>query len=75
MKTGMSAGGIEPRKNLWAAAEICWIDPNGTACVAPATLQDTSPSGACVRVKTPITIGSRVSIKWHREQFDAVTKN
>jgi len=71
----MNAREIEPRKTLWAAAEICWIDHSGTTCIAPATLHDTSPSGACLRVKKPIRIGSRVTVKWCREQFDAVTKN
>jgi hypothetical protein len=34
---------------------------------APATLDDTSPSGACIRLKTPIAMGARLTVKWHRE--------
>lgn len=37
----------------------------------PATLlQDTSRSGACIRIERPIAIGSRITIKWHREQCE-----
>jgi hypothetical protein len=71
----MNVREVEPRKGLWAAAEICWIDQSGTACMARATLQDTSQSGACVRIRKPIKVGSRVTVKWCREQFDAVARN
>ena len=60
---------------MWAVAEVCWEDPTGKPYVVSATLEDTSPSGACIRLKTPITVGSRITVKWHREQFSAVTRN
>ena len=66
---------IEPRKTVWALAEVCWREPDGTSSHAPATLEDTSASGACVRVKRPFAIGSRLTIKWRREQFSAIAKN
>lgn len=66
---------IEPRKTVWAVAEVSWQEPDGTAVCAPATLEDTSNSGACVRVKRPFAIGSRVMIKWRREQFSAIARN
>ena len=65
---------IEPRTMLWAVAEVSWEDAGGLYKVR-GTLEDTSQSGACVRVKRPFTIGSRITIKWHREQFSAVTRN
>jgi hypothetical protein len=74
-RDGMDKGVIEPRTALWARAEVSWQNQTGTLCVAPATLEDTSRSGACVRVDRPIEVGSKVTIKWHREQFSAVTKN
>jgi len=74
-RDGMDEGVIEPRTALWARAEVSWQNQTGTLCVAPATLEDTSRSGACVRVDRPIEVGSKVTIKWHREQFSAVTKN
>jgi hypothetical protein len=65
---------IEPRTMLWAVAEVTWED-SGEIHKLPATLEDTSLSGACVRVKRPFSVGSKVMIRWHREQFSAVTKN
>jgi hypothetical protein len=66
---------LEPRKVMWAVAEVIWQDAAGTSFRAPATLEDTSLSGACIRVQRPFTVGSRVIIKWHREQFSAIARN
>ena len=66
---------IEPRTVLWAVAEIFWEDATGTSNHVPATMEDTSLSGACVRVKRSFDVGSRVMIKWHREQFAAIAQN
>lgn len=71
----MNGRTIEPRKVMWAVAEVAWEDDSGTSFRAPATLEDTSPSGACVRVQRPFNIGSRLTIRWHREQFSAIAKN
>ena len=71
----MDGRNIEPRTVLWAVAEVSWEDPTGTPYREPATLEDTSPSGACIRVKTPITVGSKLIVKWQREQFSAVARN
>ncbi|HLZ43576.1 MAG TPA: hypothetical protein VKQ11_21600 [Candidatus Sulfotelmatobacter sp.] len=71
----MDVRSIEPRTALWALAEISWEDADGVPRRASATIEDTSRSGACVRVKLPFTVGSRVAIKWSREQFGAVAKN
>ena len=66
---------IEPRVLMWAVAEISWQDPGGEQCQAPATLEDTSLSGACVRLKRALAVGSVVTIRWQREQFAAVARN
>jgi hypothetical protein len=60
---------------MWAVAEISWEDPTGTPACAPATMEDTSVSGACLRVQTPVGIGSRLTVKWHKEQFRAIARN
>ena len=60
---------------MWAVAEILWEDDRGTSFRVPAILEDTSKSGACVRVKRPLAVGSRLTIRWHREQFNAVARN
>src|SRR5208283_4543800 len=66
---------VEPRKPMWAVAEISWEDPTGKPYHAPATIEDTSVSGACLRVPAPIGIGARLAVKWHREQFHAIARN
>ena len=71
----MDGRNIEPRKVMWAVAEIIWEDDSGTSFRVPAVLEDTSRSGACVRLKRPLAVGSRITIKWHREQFPAIARN
>lgn len=66
---------IEPRRRLWAVAEICWQDESGSVVRASATLEDTSASGACIRVRRPLPVGAKIHVKWQREQFSAVAKN
>ena len=66
---------IEPTTALWAVAEVFWRGSDGAIKSAPATLEDTSPSGACVRLKTPIAVGPRLTVKWLREHFSAVARN
>ena len=66
---------LEPRTVMWAVAEVFWEDSSGAPNRVSATMEDTSRSGACVRVKRSFDIGSRVTIKWHREQFSAIAKN
>ncbi len=65
----------EPRTALWADAEVSWEDHTGAPNRASATLEDTSPSGACIRLKKPIMVGSRLSVKWYMEQFSAIARN
>jgi hypothetical protein len=72
---GMDGRYIEPRKMMWAVAEITWEDDNGTSFRVPAILDDTSQSGACVRMKRALAVGAHISVKWQREQFSAVTRN
>lgn len=69
------AGTIEPRRLVWAVAEISWADPAGNPLRSRATIVDISTSGACIRLRDRIGVGSRLTIKWHREQFSAIARN
>ena len=69
------AGAIEPRRLMWALAEVCWSDAAGHSIRSRATIIDISTSGACIRLKDQIGIGSHLIIKWHREQFAATARN
>jgi hypothetical protein len=56
-------------------AEVSWEDQRGTLHEARATIQDLSRSGAYIRVKSPIAVGSRLKIKSYRDQFSGIAKN
>jgi hypothetical protein len=66
---------IEPRRLMWAVAEVCWADAAGRPLRSRATIVDISTSGACIRLKDRIGVGSRLTIKWRREQFAATARN
>ena len=67
-------GPQEPRKAIMAVAKVTWEDEDETVHTAPATIEDTSPSGACFRLKIPIRAGSRVEVSWCRDDFSGMTK-
>jgi len=58
-----------------ARAEAQWEDPSGAARVALAMLEDISRGGAGVRLRQPISVGSRLKIKWHKEQFSGTVRH
>jgi hypothetical protein len=60
---------------MWAVAEVSWADPAGNPVRSRATIIDISNSGACIRLRDHIGIGSQLTIKWHREQFSAIARN
>ncbi len=57
-----------------ARAEVVWEDQPGAWRGALAQIEDTSRSGACIRVSVPISIGAMLKIKWQREEFSGVAK-
>lgn len=65
---------LEPRTAMMAMAEIVWEDQPGTWRGSFAKLEDTSPSGACIRVATAIAVGAKLKVKWHKEQFSGIAK-
>ena len=71
----MNGDGIEPRTVLWARAEVCWVDATGTPHRVSATMEDSSPSGACVRTGDEIEVGSKLTVKRHGEQFSGIARN
>jgi hypothetical protein len=58
-----------------ARAEAQWEDPSGAERVALAMLEDISQGGAGVRLRQPISVGSRLKIKWHKEQFSGTVRH
>src|SRR5277367_2430963 len=64
----------EPRKAMMAVAKVTWEDQDETVHTAPAQIEDTSPSGACFRVKVPIEAGTKVHVSWCRDEFSGTTR-
>ena len=54
--------------------EASWQDQSGKLQTAPARMEDKSAGGACIRLKTPIGVGSKLRIQWRWEQFSGITK-
>ncbi len=65
---------LEPRTAIMARAEVVWEDQPGDWRGAFAKIEDTSLSGACIRLSVPISVGAKLKIKWHQEQFSGITK-
>jgi len=70
----MSAAVRENRTAVMTWVEASWEDPSGTVQTAAARMEDKSPSGACIRIKTPIGVGAKLRIQWRFEQFSATAK-
>lgn len=71
----MNCDGLEPRTAMMAVAEVRWEDQTGTRHRAAARLEDASLSGACIRVKVPLAVGSKLTVKWQWEEFAGVVRN
>ena len=65
----------EPRFPVMTRVEAMWEDETQKQCVAPATIEDRSRGGVCIRIGTPISAGSKLTIKRHSEQFSGVVTN
>jgi hypothetical protein len=68
----MSGIRAEPRIAVMEVVELSWEDQTGTSHHAPARIEDRSSSGACIRVKAFIGVGSGVQIQSYREKFSGV---
>ena len=70
----MSAATPELRTPVMTMVEASWEDPNGVAQRATARMEDKSRGGACIRIKTPIGVGSKLSIQWRFDQFSGTAR-
>lgn len=64
----------EPRNLVMTLVEASWEDQNGTLHTVPARMEDRSASGACIRIKSRIVVGSKLRIQSHWEQFSGAAK-
>jgi hypothetical protein len=58
-----------PRVFLLAKVEVLWVDDTGNPRVAPATVEDRSRGGVSIRIDTPVSVGTKLTITWQGEQF------
>jgi hypothetical protein len=59
---------------MMAVVEVSWEDQFGTRHTSSAKLEDISPSGACLRVKVPVAIGSAMNVNSYRERFSGISR-
>jgi hypothetical protein len=64
----------EFRTPVMTLVEASWEDQSGASRTAAARMEDRSPGGACIRIKTAIGVGSKVRIQWRFEQFSGTAK-
>ncbi len=64
----------ELRTLVMTLVEASWEDPGGTLQTVPARMEDKSAGGACIRVKTPIVVGSNLKIQWRLEHFSGTVR-
>jgi len=64
----------EFRMPVMTLVEASWEDQSGASRSAAARMEDRSTGGACIRIKTPIGVGSKVRIQWRFEQFSGTAK-
>ena len=65
----------EIRSPVMTRVEALWEGETKAPRLAPATIENSSRSGVCIRIGIPISVGSTLTIKWQREQFSGVVAN
>lgn len=62
------------RSPVMILVEASWQDSTGKWQTISARVEDKSVGGACIRVKTPIILGSKIRIQWRYERFSGIVK-
>jgi hypothetical protein len=59
----------EPRVNMMARIEVLWQDETGASQISRGKLEDLSDGGLSIRVNEPIGIGSKLTVRTPRGNF------
>ncbi len=59
----------DPRNPVLTLVEASWEDTDGNLQTVTAQMEDRSIGGACIRVKTPIAVGTKIRIRWRHDRF------
>lgn len=68
-RNAMSSREPEPRTAVMIMVEASWADQSGTLHKCSATMENTSKSGARIRLRKPIQVGTKLRVQWRWEQF------
>jgi hypothetical protein len=64
----------EFRMPVMTLVEASWEDQSGASQTVAARMEDRSTGGACIRINTPVGVGSKVRIQWRFERFSGTAK-
>src|SRR5579863_150788 len=70
----MSGATPEPRTAVMILVEATWEDQSGAPQAAPGCMENKSAGGVCVRLKTPIGVGSQLKIQGPWEQISGIAR-
>lgn len=70
----MNAAMPELRSAVMIVVEVSWEDNTGACKRESARMEDKSPGGACLRLKTAVAPGAKLRVQWRFEQFSGVVK-
>src|SRR5271156_1150263 len=62
------------RTPVMTLVEESWEDESGALRTVPARMEDKSTGGACIRISTPIEVGTKLRIQWRFEQFSGTAR-
>ncbi len=57
-----------------AVATVVWEDQGGASRQSPGKIEDTSRSGACLRITTPILVGTKLTVDWREGRFSGIAR-
>jgi len=57
-----------------AVATVVWEDQGGASRQSAVKIEDTSRSGACLRIATPIRVGTKLAVDWREGRFSCVAR-
>lgn len=64
----------EPRTRVMISVEVSWEDQSGALRAITARMENKSNGGACIRVDTPVAIGSKLGIRGRWDQFSGTAR-
>lgn len=70
----MNAVTPEPRIPVMIVVEATWEDQSGALQTARARMENRSVSGACIRLRSQIKVGTKLNIQWRWEKFTGIAK-